>query len=539
MTNRYVFFSVFLFFFLSINVTAQKDFSTQSVSIFKNSTAFFVKSGEVTSEQRQYLMTKEIPAALFGTLWFHSPNNELRHILSYKDEVKEVKELQANSFLELLEANKGKKIKISLAENEILEGVVEAIEKTPNPTPNAINTLPALMSSIVTFKTNDQWISFKIEELKRIYFTEKPNHFYEKEDRINKPVIELNFSSNTSTQRLHMMYLQGGISWSPNYLIELKGETKARLTLRAELTNNAEDLENTEINFVVGVPNFKYATRLSSLVDFLSGTNTYVGQMGQQNTFSNAITSQSISYGVDGVDLNQGGESNVTGSSQEDLFFYNLKNISLKKGGRGHFEIFKTDIEIAHIYESNIQQNSASRNAYQKDFFFTPDNKNKVFHSIKIQNNGNSPWTTGSALVIKKDGEAKPISQDLLQYTPVKGQTYVKLTEAPDVKIKHGEREIKREDKVLRNPNNNNRHFDLVTVEGKLKIRNFKDKKIDLNVRRVITGDLLKSSTKWLKAERINRNSNLNKITDVCWETSLKAGEEVEITYTYKVYIPD
>ncbi len=529
----------FLLLFFSLTLSAQKDFKTKSVSIFKNGTAFFVKSGEVASEKSKYLMTEEIPAALFGTLWFHSPDNELRHILSYEDEVKEVNELQAKSFLEMLEANKGKKIKISIAENEILEGVVEEIKNTPNPTPNAINTLPALMSSIVTFKTNDQWISFKIEELKRIYFSEKPTHFYKKENSINKHVVELNFSSAKAKQRLNMMYLQGGISWSPNYLIELKGEKTANLTLRAELTNDAEDIKNTEINFVVGVPNFKYANRLSSLVDFLKGTTTFAGNMRGQNTFSNTIATQSISYGVDDVDLNQGGESNVTGSSQEDLFFYNLKNISLKKGGRGHFEIFKTDIEIAHIYESNLVQNSASRNAYQKEFFFTPDNKNKVHHSIKIQNNGNSPWTTGSALVIKKEGDAKPISQDLLQYTPIKGQTYVKLTEAPDVKIKHGEREINREDKVIKNPNNNRAYFDLVTVEGKLKIRNFKNKKIDLNVRRTISGELLKSSTTWLKAERINRNSNLNKITDVCWETTLNAGEEVEVTYTYKVYIPD
>ncbi len=140
-------------------------------------------------------------------------------------------------------------------------------------------------------------------------------------------------------------------------------------------------------------------------------------------------------------------------------------------------------------------------------------------------------------VVSGKTEETRPISQDLLQYTSIKGHTYVKFTEAQDIKVKQAEKEIDREERKKKMPGNNSYYYDLVTVEGKVKIKSYKDKKVDLNNKRAIVGELKESDVKWLKAERVNRTGDLNKITDVCWETSIEGGEELEITYTYKVYV--
>ncbi len=529
---------VSLFSLMAFSVLAQdgeKDFNTKSISIFKNGSAFFLKSGNVKTQNGSYKMTENIPSALFGTLWINSPNGELKHISSFTDKVEITKQNRVKTFEEILAMNKGKKVKLHIGKDEIIEGEVEEIENLKD---TSINSNFIYPNSVITFKTSDKWLTINTSEIRRVEFTEKPNQSYEFKKTNDKPIVKIDFSTEKAEQPLDMMYLENGLSWSPTYLIELVDDKTANLTLRAEVVNNAENINNSEINFVVGIPNFRFANKLSSLVDFI---NTFTPSL-DENRFANFSNAQTLTYGIEAdLDFQPGFSSsdNPVGSAQEDLFFYTLKNISLKNGGRGHYQIFKTKIDIAHIYECNLETNSTSSNYYQKDYLFQAENKNKVFHSIKLNNETNYPWTTGAAMVVKGTEIAKPISQDQLNYTPIKGNSFVKLTQAPDVKVKHAEKEIERQDKAMKNPSDNRYFFDLITVEGQVKIKNYKAKKIDLNIRRTIIGELLKTSTDWLKSDQVNRTGSQNDITDVCWETTVDSGEELIITYTYKVYVPD
>jgi len=531
---------LFSFLILSIGIAqdANKDFKTKSISLFKNGSAFYLKSGTVKTNDKTYRITKNIPSALFGTFWIQSPSDELNFISSFNDQVAETTKTRTISFAQILSANLGKKIRLHIGKEDVIVGYVEEVEKITKPSDDkALIPDQFIVGNILTFRTDSMWLSLNVNEIRRIEFLEKPNQILETKTLQNKPILEFNFDNDKREQKVDMMYLQNGLSWTPGYLIELIDDESAQLTLRAEVVNSAEDIKNTDINFVVGVPNFKFANRLSSLVDFY---NSYVPAINQG--FSNSLRTQtSNAYAIEedvktlssiGVTANQ-----VTGSAEEDLFFYNLKNFSLKKGGRGHYPIFSKKIDISHIYECNINANNANQKYFQQSFLFTPDNANRVYHSVKINNETEFPWTTGSAMVVKGIKDQKPISQDQLNYTPIKGHSFVKLTESPNVKVKHAEKEIAREPRVLRHQNNSNYYYDLVTVEGQLKVKNYKEKEIDLNLKRKINGELLTSSIKWLKSQIVTQ-SGPNKINNVCWETSLKSGEEIIITYQYKVYVP-
>jgi len=530
-----------LFCLLFITVQGQEtknDFNTKSISVFKNSSAFFIKEGTVNTKNGVYKMTNHFPTALFGTLWIHSPEGHLQHISSFQDEVNKKQTTPATSIPMMIRLNQGKKMKIWLSDEESHEGIVEAIDSSKMTNPGS-PTISLQAQHIVTFKTGDQWLTIPMALIKRVSFMEKPEQLYSSEIKEKKNILQVDFSNKKKKQRLDMMYLSGGMNWTPMYLMELTSDTRAKLTLRSELKNNIEDIKNTDINFVVGVPNFLYANRPIALIDFM--TNIPVIQQGNFQNFSNIRQTQSLNYGIEATSasgISSNAIGGVEGEVNEDLFFYSLKNVSLKKGGKAHYQLFKDEIDIAHIYEVNIQQNQENKGYYQKEFLFSEDNQNRVIHSVKLENSTPYPWTTGSIMVVNTEGTTKPVSQDLLKYTSIKVNTFVKLTEAPDVRVKHAEKEISRELRVKKHHTNKNYYFDYVTVEGEIKIKNYKAKDIDLNIRRTIVGELLDTSTEWLKAERVNRSASYNRITDVCWETSLGAGKELVIKYQYKVYVP-
>lgn len=520
---------------LSLSLSAQdakKDFTTSSISIFKNGTAFFIKSGTVKPTEGVYRIKKNLPPALSATFWVTSPNNQLDYITGFVDTLESTQQNTVTDMFDLLSANLGKKVRLHIGKDEIVEGIAQDIGRN---TLNAGDPVYSLMS----LQMDGRWMALNKKEIRRIEFFEKPTQVLKQDKKEVKPVLEVYFNKQRSEQPLDMMYLSRGLNWTPTYLIELISETKARLALRAEVTNETEDIKGSTVNFVVGVPNFRDANSFSSLVNLMMDELNTRGLNRPQN-FSNIAQTQVYSTFEDINPIQSipaGSATGLEGSSAEDLYFYTLKDMNLKKGGRGQYPVFEAEINIDHIYECNLPQNNERKNYYQSEYLFTP-NPNKVFHSIKVNNTTPYPFTTGPALVVINDGETKPISQDRLNYTSINDHSFVKLTEAPDVRIKQAEKAVDRKERVRKITRQESDYFyDLLSVEGQIVVRNYKDKKIDLNIRRPIIGDLKSSNVKWLKAERINTSGSLNKTTDVCWETSVDAGGELTINYSYQIYV--
>lgn len=511
----------------------KQDFNTTSISIFKNGTAFFIKSGQVDPTDGVYTMKEHLPPALSGTFWITSPDHQVESVSGYVDTLEVTQQTVARSMTELLNANLGKRIRVFLSGDQVLEGVAEDIGRN-DPADGQAQHHP-----LVSLRLDNRWISLAKNDIKRIEFIEQPDHILYWSKKEIKPVLAVEFKQNKPGQSLDMMYLAQGLNWTPTYLLELLDDQKARLKLTAEVTNNTEDIEQTDVNFVVGVPNFKHANAYSSLINFFRENLNSRGLRPQafSNTFQGQTYAQYDDFTAEDISVSST-TTGLEGSSTEDLYFYTLKEMSLRKGGSGQYPVFEAEIEIAHIYECNLPQNNERKNAYASEYLFKPA-PNKVFHSVRVNNNTPYPFTTGPVLVVKQEEETKPISQDQLNYTSINDHSFIKLTEAPDVRIKQAEKAISRNERIKRVKRQNGEFFyDLITVEGQIIAKNGKSKGIDLNIRRPIIGELKQSNVKWLKAERVNTSGSPNNTTDVCWETSIKAGEELKINYSYQVYVP-
>jgi hypothetical protein len=227
---------------------------------------------------------------------------------------------------------------------------------------------------------------------------------------------------------------------------------------------------------------------------------------------------------------------NAEGSSVEDLFFYSIDNVVIKKGERALLDVFTAEIPVEHVYEVILNQNSAS---YTTAYSFEQQ-KLPVIHTLKLSNTSDYVWTSAPAMVVKNDkGRISPISQDLLKYTSKKDNINLKLTEAPDVALKFTEKEINRKvnDKSVKEANNRVRYYDQVSIEAEIEIQNYKSKDIRLDVKRAIIGKLQDSNEKWKLNPRLKSYDSYNPYTDVVWEMKMKAGETKKIVFKYEIFV--
>jgi hypothetical protein len=108
----------------------------------------------------------------------------------------------------------------------------------------------------------------------------------------------------------------------------------------------------------------------------------------------------------------------------------------------------------------------------------------------------------------------------------------LKISIATDMRSCHTEREIARQQKVQRR---RGYEYDLVTVEGTLKVKNYKPKDVRLNIRKTLRGAVESQSDddETVKLdEAVATDCPLSRHT---WEIALKAEEERIVTYRYRV----
>jgi hypothetical protein len=423
-----------------------------------------------------------------------------------------------------------------------MEGKIKILQ-TPNPDP----TKPAIKSGslyalVLNNGTTTMITHSQLNSCTKVEFLENPTFTNSSIQKL--PIMQVNFTTAKEKQALNLMYLSKGISWTPDYLIELIAEDKAKMTRRTTVINEAEDIDVAKLNMVAGVPNFSYATTIADFLNLIykqESYNTRVLEQSYQNfaapSMNAAVYDNEAVFRAD--DFNPaptGNFGSAEGNSIEDLFFYSIDNVMIKKGERALLDIFTAEVPIEHVYEVILSQNSPS---YTTSYSFEQQ-KLPVVHTLKLTNTSDYVWTSAPAMVVKNDkSKISPVSQDLLKYTSIKDNINLKLTEAPDVAIKFNEKEIARKvnDKSVKEANNRLRYYDLVTVEAEIEIQNYKSKDIRLDAKRAIVGKLLETNEKWKLAPRIKSYDSYNPYTDVCWEMKMKAGETRKVVYKYEVLV--
>jgi len=301
--------------------------------------------------------------------------------------------------------------------------------------------------------------------------------------------------------------------------------------------NDVEDLEGVEAYFVVGYPNFRFADVLSpmaldqALGQFLAELDRAEKKDEALGRMANVLTqrmaplqeAESLDYGLASL-------PGVVGAPEEDLFLYAKKGLDLKKGERAEYPIFSQEVDYKHVYEWKIPDTLNVDYAGYQQSGQRQQLAEQVWHAIKLLNNTNFPWTTAPAFSVSG---WKPLAQEVLDYTPRGTSTNLKLTVATDIKVNKREEETARQrDFRIRSSS-----YDLVTVKGELDIRNAKTKDVTVEIKKRLTGEVLETSHGGQVTKVAEGLRGVNSNALVAWEIPIKAGEEIKVTYTYKVYI--
>jgi len=398
---------------------------------------------------------------------------------------------------------------------------------------------PRPMPEFLLIKSEGKLLALNIHTVVRVVLPSDP--ILQQKVEEERKALRFRIRGADSHANVTVGYLEHGLGWTPSYLISLQDDKNAQITMQAVMLDDAEDLKNADVYFVVGMPNFAYANTPSpmalqqSLLDFMQSS---MKKDERSRDYSNALMAQkSVAYGGMMEAAAPSLAATVTdlqGTSEEDLFMYTRKGVTLNRGERATYNIFSASVGYEHVYEWEIQEPLRVDGIGNAQNYNNQGDRaalNNVWHSLRFKNNTKFPWTSAPAMVISG---VNPIAQDTMLYTPKGAPTNLKLTIATDIRTSHEEREVERQSNIQRRHGYN---YDQVTVEGKVKVKNYKTKEVHLNIARTARGtvDPMTDNGKSEKlAEGIAVDNPLSRLT---WEVTLKPGEERVITYRYKLWL--
>ena len=543
--------SVLLMFFclFSNPVFAQMSFSPEvkRVAVFKNGYAFTYREGEAQISNG-WAYTTNTPTGVLGTVWGYStlPNVKVTQMLASQSDKSEIKRVATT--LEILYLNEGARIRFIDEKDKKYEGTFQILGQS------LLTALAGTMFSpeamTIALKTETGTLFFPVSEMKNIEIIGQPKMEREMKTKENRLMMKVDGAKDGQNINLGIASMERGIRWIPAYRVEAKGTPvkEAKLELEAMIINELTDLKNSEVYFVVGVPHFLFQESMSplSMNSAFAGVSNYfaagAGSM-RRDSVSNAIMSQVAStndesnYVPDNFPTISEEEKSNTFSADQ-LFLYQANDINLKKGERATLRLFSLTVPASEVFEWTLTDASDTQNRYleygrsSNSVPLVQDLSSKVWYGLRLKNQTGMPWTTAPAISFR---EWKPMGQDMLTFTPVNGENILRVTPATEVIGTHTLEEKSREKTQLRY-SGSMYDFDLVTVEGTIKLRNLKKDTVEVVINRDLVGEALtttddgKISRQGFNLQAINPNSVVK------WNLKVPPGEK-EIRYTYKIYV--
>ncbi len=550
--------------------------TTDRVVVFKDGYALFAKSAKATADAEGRVYTEHVPdAAVLGCFWAASEDGRALMMRAEWVERKDEKTTERScvSMTELLRVNAGRTLTLELNDGRtsITGTIVEVLEHTSE-SPGAgpahgrplaayatcvIESLSAVTYSggqyVVVDESQAGRVVLPVGSVYRIVgdLKTRTTDTISVTTRSKRLTFELGASAARKPAKIRLFHFQPGVRWIPTYRMTEIDPGPAKLTLQAEILNEAEDIEGAALDLVVGFPNFRFKEVVSPLS--LEGALRNALEQAAPGLMSQQMANVQFRNraGEWQGDRDGGGRApeapaDIVASGEQDLFVYALGAFSLKKGARAAVPVWEQRVDRRHLYtfdlpitrdaragsESLVFEGSPTGSPLRKLPF-------QVWHQLELANAGKNPWTTGAILMMQG---ALPIAQELLTYTSMGGKALVPVTVAADVRADYGEEEIERKGSVL---SWNGTNYARIRKRAEVTVTNHRPEAIDLRIKLAVAGKVEEASD---GAKMIindyrpgdwnnDYHARVNNHSDVTWELNLKPGETKTVTYSVQFYV--
>jgi len=178
----------------------------------------------------------------------------------------------------------------------------------------------------------------------------------------------------------------------------------------------------------------------------------------------------------------------------------------------------------------------------------------KAEHAIRFANNTGYPFSTAPALILSS---GKIVSQGMMTYTAVGGNTDLRLTTTVNIKVKKTDRE------TLRTPNATaygSTHLQRIDLQGDISITNYDSSTADLEITRNVLGNVEKADhegeaqmVKLFEDDSFEPRGgqppnwwgwyswpywwhHFNSVGRITWKLSLQPSQQIDLKYTWNYY---
>jgi hypothetical protein len=410
-------FAFVLWFAVALDVLAQPapavfaKLPVREITVFK---------GVLPTDPNGNVLMDYLPAPVIGTFWPYAAGKDakLTGVVAGRRFVKT--ERTALAIRELLEANAGAMVEITDDRTNhyaatIIGFPTRTIEEQERTNPSETGERLPIKSNVILLRGAEGVKAVPVEQIRDVTFKEFKGMTTHEEYR-SALTLRLDWNGKRAPRETEvgLMYLQKGIRWIPSYKVTLDGKGNAVVRLQATIINELTDLHEANVNLVIGVPTFAFketpdpmalqdtAAQLSRYFQTDQRTDVRGGLLAAN--FSNAMMTQvarSSEYRQTASEPGAAPED-IEGSRTEDLFVFNIKRLTLRKGERTAVHVVEYTIPYEDIFvldlpftpPPEVRASNGQQQELQRLF-----NAPRVMHKVRLQNKSGYPLTTAPALI--------------------------------------------------------------------------------------------------------------------------------------------
>ncbi|MGH7149221.1 MAG: hypothetical protein ACREIU_00910, partial [Planctomycetota bacterium] len=267
----------------------------RSAALFKNGLGFVRREGAIPAGA-QSVRIEPLPVPVHGTFWIVADPARARlgPARARRTEIRE--RFPAVTMEDLLRANVGRPVTLVMGEKDSVEGTIEAVTEVPLPSPadgaDGAIYVPPSTGPLALVRTAGGSIAIPTIEVRRLR-VEGGALATEASRRREGVSLSCPVEGKEGPTPISLLYLERGLTWVPSYAIDLSEAEKATLTAKAEVINEAENLEGATLRFVTGYPNLRFS-HVADPIAMRGDLTAFLAALGQSAPEESALARQAV-----------------------------------------------------------------------------------------------------------------------------------------------------------------------------------------------------------------------------------------------------